>query len=253
MQRDINPNEIIMNDFDCAINEIVKLDYRTADVFKKYQLSYCCSVSVSLKSACETKGIDFEQITNELQEATRNFILPNNLPFEEWNIDFIVDFITNIHHAYIYITLPLLSSTLESFLVGHQSKYPELIRISELFSKLTEFLTLHNRHEDEIIFPYIKQIDSAYRRKEPYGNLFVRTLRKPLYTVEKEHSQIQGLLQELKIETNQFIPPENACLNYQVIIKKLEEAHNILLQHKFLEHTILFPKAIAIEQKLLQL
>ena len=251
--RGIHPNELVMEDFDCAVSDIVKLDYRTADVFKKYQLSYCCSAAISLKSACEVKGIDFELISNELKEATRNLILPNNLSFDEWKIDFLIDFITNIHHAYIYRVIPSLLSTLESFSRGHQAKYPELIGILKLFTKLAEILLLHNRHEDEIIFPYIKQIDSAYRRKEPYGNLFVRTLRKPLHIIEREHFQIQELLNDLKIETKQFIVPDKACLSYQVIIKKLEEAYNNLLQHKFLEHTILFPRAIVIEQKLLQL
>ena len=251
--RGINLNDIVMDDFDCVISDIVKLDYRTADVFKKYQLSFCCSGAISLKSACEVKGIDFELISNELKEATRNLILPNNLPFDEWKIDFLIDFITNIHHAYVYRVIPSLSSSLESFTLGHQTKYPVLTRIQELFTKLTEILLIHNRYEDEIIFPYIKQIDSAYRRKEPYGNLFVRTLRKPLHVIEREHFQIQELLNDLKIETKQFTAPDKACLSYQVIIKKLEEAHNNLLQHKFLERAILFPKAIAIEQKLLQL
>lgn len=240
-----------MDDFDCAISDIVKLDYRTADVFKKFQVSFCCSGAMGLKSACEVKGIDYEQISSELKEATRNLILPNNLPFGEWNIDFLIDFIFNIHHTYIYRVAPSLCSTLESFTLGHQTKYPELTRILGLFSNLTELLLLHNRHEDEIIFPYIKQIDSAYRRKEPYGNLFVRTLRKPLHIIEREHIQIQKLLYDLKTETNQFTAPEKACLSYQVIIKKLEEAYNNFLQHKFLEDAILFPRAIAVEQKLL--
>jgi regulator of cell morphogenesis and NO signaling len=249
----INPNDTGMIDFDCAISDIVKLDYRTADVFIKYHLSYCCSGAISLKSACELKGIEIEQISNDLKEATRNLVLPNNLPYKEWKIDFLIDFITNIHHAYIYQTIPPLCSTLESFAKGHRTKYPELTRILELFTKLAEILLLHNRHEDEIIFPYIKQIDSAYQRKEPYGNLFVRTLRKPLHIIEKEHSQINGLLKDIKIETRRFTVPDKACLSYQVIIKKLEEAHINLLQHKFLENAILFPRAIAIEQKLLQL
>lgn len=242
-----------MIDFDCAISDIVRLDYRTADVFKKYQLGFCYSMAISLKSACEAKGIDYEQISNELKEATRNLILPNNLPFGEWNIDFLIDFIINIHHAYIYRVAPSLCSTLESFTMGHQTKYPEFIRVLKLFSNLTEILLLHIRHEDEIIFPYVKQIDTAYRRKEPYGNLFVRTLRKPLHVIEREHIQIQKLLSDLKIETKQFTVPDKACLSYEVIIKKLEEAYNNFLQHKFLEHAILFPRAIAIEQKLLQL
>ena len=124
-----------MDDFDCAISDIVKTDYRTADVFKKYQLSYCCSGSVPLKSACKAKGIDFERISGELKDATRNLTFPNNLPFDEWNIDFLIDFIVNIHHVYIYRDLPALNSTLQSFTMSHQTKYPEFIRIKELFTK----------------------------------------------------------------------------------------------------------------------
>jgi regulator of cell morphogenesis and NO signaling len=249
----IHLNEIKMVDFDSAISDIVKLDYRTADIFKKYHLSYCCSGSVSLKIACELKGLDYGLILNELNDATRSLAFPNNLPYDEWKIDFLIDFIVNIHHDYIYRVMPSLRFTLESFTLGHQTKYPELIRISEVFAKLTEIITFHNRHEDEIIFPYIKQIESAYRTREPYGNLFVRTLRKPLHNIEIEHLRIRDLLNSLNAETNRFTTPDKVCLSYQVIYKKLEEAYYNLLQHKFLEHTILFPRAIEIEQKLLQL
>src|SRR5664279_1894657 len=106
-------------------------------------------------------------------------------------MDFLTAFITHIHHDYIYRAFPSLCKTLESFMLGHQSRFPELIRVTELFTKMAELLMLHNRYEDEIIFPYIKQIDSVFKSKEPYGNLFVRTLRKPLHTMEREHRQIQ--------------------------------------------------------------
>src|SRR5450432_3013148 len=105
-----------MEDFDCPISDIVKMDYRTADVFKKYQLSYCGAGLVSLKLICAAQGIDFEFLSSELRDATRNLILPNNLAFNEWKIDFLIDFITNIHHSYIYREIPPLRSTLESFI-----------------------------------------------------------------------------------------------------------------------------------------
>jgi regulator of cell morphogenesis and NO signaling len=241
-----------MDDFDGSISDIVKKDYRTADVFKKHQLGFCCSGNILLKSACEAKGIDFEVLSAELRVSTRDLRLSNDLPFNEWKIDFLIDFISNIHHKYLYQVVPPLADTLESFTVGHQDKYPELIPIRELFKKLASILVPHNRHEDEIIFPYIKQIDSAYRRNEPYGNLFVRTLRKPLHIIEIEHVQIRELLNELKRATRQFTVPDGVCLNYEVIYKKLEEVYNNLIQHKNLEDNLLFPKAIAIEQKLLQ-
>jgi len=246
----LQPGKMI--DFDGTISEIVKKDPRTAEVFKKYKLSYCCSGNIPLKSACTANGIDYLVLTEELRISTRNLILSENLPFGEWKIDFLIDLISNIHHTYIYQYIPPLSQRLESFTVGHRDKYPELITVVEIFTKITDLLIVHNRHEDEIIFPYIKQIYYAFKRKEPYGNLFVRTLRKPLHMIEQEHLQIKKLLDSLKLATKGFTPPDNACVNYLVLYKEMEEVYDNLAQHMFLEDDFLFPKAIDIERKLLQ-
>jgi regulator of cell morphogenesis and NO signaling len=240
-------------DFDRTLKEIVQTDYRAADVFKKFNLSFCCSGNMSLKSACESKHLNYEVMLNELSDATRNIQISNQLPFKDWKTEFLIDFISHIHHEYIYRVMPSLNMSLKTFSVAHSTKYPEFIRIAELFDKLSVVLTVHNRHEDEIIFPYIKQMDSAYRRKEVYANLFVRTLRKPLNFVEREHMQISELQDGLKTITRNFSFSTQVCSSYQVLIQKLKEFHENLLQHKFLEHNILFPKAMAVEQQLLQL
>ena len=235
------------------ISEIVLSDYRTADVFKRFGINYCCSGQISFLEACEAKGIDCKAVEKELIEATRNIFISNALQFSEWKIDFLIDYIINVHHAYLYKVLPVLEARLNSFIEGHKKKYPELIKTNEVFVELSNFLLPHNRHEEEIIFPYIKQITAAYQRKEPYGNLFVRTLRKPLDNIEKQHFIISEYLQKLNLYTNNYVPPANACTNHRVIYHKLHEVYNDLIQHKHLERNILFPKAIEIEQQLLQL
>ena len=239
--------------FDKTISEIVREDYRTADVFKKLGINYCCSGEVFLLEACEAKGINYIEVEKELSEATRNIYVSNALQFSEWKIDFLIDYIINVHHAYLYKALPSLEVRLNSFIEGHKKKHPELMKINEVFGELSKFLLNHNRHEEEIIFPYIKQINVAYQRKESYGNLFVRTLRKPLDNIEKQHSVIGEYLQKLKLYTNNYLPPANACTNHQVLYHNLHEVYNDLMQHKHLERNILFPKAIEIEQQLLQL
>ena len=238
---------------DSYISEIVSNDYRTADVFKKFGINYCCSGQISILEACKAKAIEYTIIDEELRNATREIYVSNTTRFSEWRIDFLIDYIINIHHAYLYEALPSLELRLISFMGGHKKKYPELAQIAEVVTDLSKFLLYHNQHEEEIIFPYIKQIDVAYRRKESYGNLFVRTLRKPLSNIEKEHESIGEHLRKLKLYTNDYQPPANACTNHQVLYHKLEEFHNDLVQHKHLEKNILFQKAIEIEQRLLQL
>lgn len=242
-----------MQDFDRPISEIVQADYRTAEVFKKYLLTYCCGADLSLRAACEGRGLDYEYLVQELSESTRNIHLSAGLSFQTWGVDFLIDFISHVHHNYTYEVLPSLTIGLQAFAVGHRKKYPHLEEVSELLNRLSDLLIVHNKHEDEIIFPYIKQINRAMERKEAYGNLFVRTLRKPLEGIDREHLQMQEILESIRSMTNHFVIPEKACTSFQVYHHRMKEFYDNLIQHMYLEHDILFPRAIHIEQQLLEL
>jgi regulator of cell morphogenesis and NO signaling len=243
----------MINDFDRPVSEIVKMDYRTADVFRKRQINFCCGGGTNLKALCETKQLDFQAVVSELTDATRDIKIPNQINLREWRIDFLVDFVKNVHHDYISQVLPPLKISLDAFALTHSHKFPELESIIGLVEKLSEKLKIHNSHEDQIIFPYIKQMYSAYTRKEIYGNLFVRTLRKPLSLAESEQKEITDLLNGLKSNTINFQPPAKSCSSYEVLISKLKELYENLLQHQYLEQNILFPRAVEIEQRLLEM
>jgi regulator of cell morphogenesis and NO signaling len=234
------------------VSEIVRSNFRTADVFTKYGINYCCGGQFSLADACSTRNIDYRQMAIELEDATRSVKLPSSLQFSEWKLDFLADYILNVHHAYLKQAIPSLESVLNVFVAGHKGKYPELIDLQEIFTELTRVLMPHIQHEDEIIFPYIKQIDAAHRRNEPYGNLFVKTLRKPLTCIEIVHDEVSGLLLELKSYTRDFNYPDSACTNHQVIFHKLREFYDDLQQHMHLENNLLYPKAKEIELHLLR-
>ena len=109
------------------------------------------------------------------------------------------------------------------------------------------------KQEEEIFFPYIKQIHHAYKHQESYARLLIRTLRKPLEEVMiKEHEATGVNLNKLRAITNNYTPPDNACITHKITFAKLKELDKDLVQHIHLESNILFPKAIAMEQELLK-
>jgi regulator of cell morphogenesis and NO signaling len=236
-----------------SVADIVKSDYRTAAIFKQYGINYCCGGQLSLLEACMVKGIDYKNLQEKLSNATRNIYINNALQFANWKIDFLIDYIINVHHAYLDETIPALKSAMFSFIEGHKKKFPELEKLFMSFTELSNILLLQNKHEEEVIFPYIKQLESTHRRKEVYGNLFVRTLRKPLSSLEKENNIIRKLLAEMEACANDFQFPSNACTSHQVIYHRLKEFHDDLVQHKHLEKNILYPRAVDLEKELLQL
>ena len=238
---------------DHTVASIVRSDYRTADVFKRYGINYCCSGNVSLRESCAQKQVSLDVLLGELEMVTKNISIPNTVNFAGWKTDFLVDYIINVHHGYLYEVLPVLETQVVSFRESHRNKFPQLTELVEIFRELSAALRTHNRYEEEIIFPYIKQIENTYRRKESYGNLFVKTLRKPLGNIEADHKKISAILQDLRQLTNNYKVPANACTTHTVIFQKLRELDNDMMQHKHLENNILFPRAIQVEKELLEL
>ena len=241
------------NDQGRSIAEIVRNDYRTSDVFRAHGINYCCDGNVTLEETCESRGLNYDEILKELEQATRTISLSNKTRFNEWKIDFLIDYIVNIHHAYLYDNLTPIQESVNGFANSHRSKFPYLPEVEKLVENLSVLILNHNRHEEEIIFPYIKQIDNAYRRKETYGSLFVKTLRKPFGSIESEHNKITQLLLELRSITNHYTYPVKACTNHRVVFHKLKELDNDLQQHKHLENNILFPRVTEMEKELLKL
>src|SRR5690242_16599354 len=83
------------------VSEIVRNDYRTARVFRKYNIDYCCGGKWPLRMVCDNKGLDFSSIKRELALSVRTIQLSNSTRFDTWSIDFLTDYIINIHHHYL--------------------------------------------------------------------------------------------------------------------------------------------------------
>ena len=235
------------------VSDIVSHDYRTADVFRKYEIEYCCGGKWSLDAVCMMKGLDVHLIKEELEQATRNIHVSNSLRFDEWRIDFLADYIVNVHHHYMKQAMPEIKKMLRSFIDEHIKKYPYLNELENDFLQLYKEVFPHMKQEEEILFPYIKQIYHAYTSKESYASLLVRTLRKPVEEVMvKEHQSAMKHIHKMRSLTQDYTAPEKACISHRVCFLKLKELDNDLSQHIHLENNILFPKAIAIEKELLK-
>ena len=234
------------------VRDIVRQDYRTARVFRKHGIDYCCGGSWSLGIVCEMKGLDFSDIRKELLHSIQTIRLSNSIRFDTWSVDFLTDYIVNIHHHYLRDALPAIKEQLHHFTVSHAKKYIYLLEVEELFNELYDETFPHLAQEEEIIFPYIRQIAHAYKSKESYASLLVRTLRKPVETVmQHEHETISKTLHGIRLLTNDYQPPPNACISHDVTFSLLKELDNDLVQHLYLENQILFPRAIAMEKELL--
>ncbi|RYY41322.1 MAG: hypothetical protein EOO08_02420 [Chitinophagaceae bacterium] len=233
-----------------TVSEIVRQDYRAADVFKKWGINYCCGGNLPLTDVCHLQGLDQAAIESDLDAARRQRALSPGIAFNEWPVPFLIDYIQLVHHAYVRSTGAALGRQLHDFVKGHLKKYPYLGEVEEAFDALLLKLGEHMQEEEEKAFPYFRQVHSAHANREAYGKLFIRTMGKPLKAFGDDHRHVGPLLRRLRTLTAHYTFGEGACTNHQVLYHKLREFDEDLVQHMHLEHNVLFPRIQALEKEL---
>lgn len=245
--------EKIVIDRKSVVADIVKEDHHAVDVFRKHGIEYCCGGRFPLEDICAEKGIPFEQIKKELEDACRVVQLPHSMDYHSWNIDFLTNYIVNVHHRYLRRTMPDTHEILGKFASGHEKKFPYISEVAGLYKKLQTAIIPHIHYEEEVVFPYICQVVHAWENNDSYARLLVKTLRKPLNALmsHEEENLASMMLQIRKLAGNYETPP-NSCTSHSIALQRLKELDNDLMQHIYLENQVLFPKAIGIEQQLLR-
>lgn len=232
-----------------TIGELVASDYRKAEVFRKFGLDFCCGGNKTLKEVCVDKGLDIKPIESaliELEKAQAG----NAINFNDWELDFLADYIVNKHHKYIISSIPVLTELCVKVKLVHGHIRPELKEIKDTFTIVSEELLEHMPVEENIVFPYIKIMIEAKRNKNQLAQPNFESIENLLKKMMAEHTLVGNNLEKIKTLSLSYTPPEGACTSYKVLFAKLEEFTNDLIEHIHLENNILFPKAIALEKEL---
>ena len=220
-----------------SIGEIVAADFRTAEIFRKAGIDFCCGGKNSLSSVCNEKGIKIDFLKSELKKVEESPRIPS-LDFDAWSLDFLCDYIVNTHHNYVLKTLPELVFYTTKIAQVHGEHHPELVEVAELFSKINGELLQHLKKEEEVLFPAIRNAvkeDSAKQKG---------VITEEITRMWGEHEFAGGAMDKIRQITCDYSVPADGCNTYQVTFRLLEQFEDDLHIHVHLENNILFPKAL---------
>lgn len=237
------------NEPDLTLGQIVAKDLRKAQLFKKYDMDFCCGGHKTLKEVCDEKGLDIIRIESELLQAEVNPYVPA-FPYNEWSLDFLIDFIINTHHMYIRKVLPELMASCEKVCHKHGEHHPELKSLLIILQEIDAELKPHMMKEERVLFPLIKQLVASKNNKTPLPESTLETIQHPIHNMETEHELVGKYLEEIRSITRSYTLPEDACNSYKFLFNLLQEFETDLHIHIHLENNILFPKAMEIERQL---
>ncbi len=233
-----------------TIGSIVAEDIRKADVFKEFNIDFCCGGKKSIDEACKENNIDSSAVIEALQKMDNYEVKPEE-DYNSWELDALVGHILNVHHSYVSQALPILDEYAAKVAEVHGDSHPEVLEIYNYYRAVAQELRMHMHKEEEILFPYINQIAIAKRTGQHLASSPFGTVRGPINMMESEHVSAGNALDAIKKLSNNYTPPEDACNTFRALYSKLNEFESDLHRHIHLESNILFPKAIKIEEELM--
>ncbi|MEM9649379.1 MAG: iron-sulfur cluster repair di-iron protein [Bacteroidota bacterium] len=233
-----------------TIGAIVTDDYRTASVFEKYHIDFCCNGNRPLSEVCEQQGLDSSIIANELVESTQQN-KTQNLNYNSWPLDLLANYIEKKHHTYVEEQISVLKGYLQKIEGVHAHRHPELFKIRGLFELSAGQLSMHMKKEELVLFPFIRKLSNAKKSGLKLDTPIFGTVENPIATMMREHDDEGESFKEIAKLSNNYTPPSDACTTYIVAYKVLKEFQDDLHLHIHLENNILFPKAVELEKELM--
>lgn len=232
-----------------TVGEYVANDFRTAALFSKYGIDFCCRGNRTLDEVCVKKEINLADLQNELN-AVLTSKKDDTIDFKSWSPNLLVDYIVEKHHAYVEEKTNVLLPFLDKLCKVHGERHPELFEINDLFKSGAGLLAQHMKKEELVLFPFIQKMGKAQKEKQAIQSPHFGTVENPIAMMKDEHTVEGDRFEKIATLTDGYTPPADACTTYKVTYQMLKEFEQDLHKHIHLENNILFPKALALQSEL---
>jgi regulator of cell morphogenesis and NO signaling len=162
----------------------------------------------------------------------------------------LITYIVDKHHAYTRDALTELPQLLDEVSSEHGEEQPDLFRLKAVFGQLREDLILHLMKEEQVLFPYIMDLEQARAEQRPSPISPFGTVRNPIRMMQSEHANADGLLRTLREIMGRCNLTDCACVGCQRLDEGLRAFDEDLTEHMHLENNLLFPRAVVLEDEL---
>jgi regulator of cell morphogenesis and NO signaling len=217
---------------------------RSIPVLERLGMDYCCHGERSIQNACTDAGITTDELMTLIDVEPAAAGVRN---WEGSTLTEIIRFVNETHHAYTRQAAETLAWMSKKVADKHGASKPEVVALARLVGQLVDDLLPHMMKEEQILFPYVQDLEDSIAAGDDAPAAFFGTARNPVRMMMLEHETVGELLVQIRAVTGNFTVPEDACTTFTAYFGLLQELETDLHNHIHLENNILFPRTIALE------
>jgi regulator of cell morphogenesis and NO signaling len=208
----------------------------------------CCGGGKPLVDAVREAGLEMDTVRARINEAAMEAeAKPEEKQKRDWlqaSLTELTDHIENTHHAFLRVIFPRISERFWKVIKAHGENHGDMLRdVQSTFDGLREEIEAHLMKEEQILFPYIREMSIALAAGKPLPPMHCGSVANPIRQMMHEHDNAGAALSAIRKRTSDYELPDDTCPTFAGLYKDLQALEADLHEHVFLENNILFPRA----------
>ena len=209
---------------------------RTAAVFERLGLDYCCGGQQTLEEACRSRDLDPGTVATLLAALESDAATGQQGAHDlsDASINELCDHIVDVHHKPLRDELPTISELMTKVVRAHGAEGPQVMELADLFGRTRTELEDHMLLEEKSLFPACRAVEDDKSGKGPDAEL--------LAELNDTHQAAGAALKQMRELSHDYQPESAHCTTHRVLLHEMHEFELDLHRHIHGENNILFPK-----------
>ncbi|EGQ2685696.1 iron-sulfur cluster repair di-iron protein ScdA [Staphylococcus pseudintermedius] len=214
------------------VADIVTHYPKTADVFRKHGIDFCCGGQISLEEAVSNHPkLSLTPLLQELEDASQQ--QGEGMQPQYLSVPSLIQYIQARYHDTLREEFKQLTPYVTKLSRVHSPNHPNLVTLKSTFDAFKSAMLTHTDEEDQNAFP--KLVRSA-------NGETVEDIDAVVQSLVDDHDEAGALLQQMRELTHDFQPPAEACGTWRLVYDRIAHLERETHAHVHLENHVLFPK-----------
>ena len=231
------------------IADLIEKNYVFASVLYYFGIQFYDYSEQTLEQVCTQRGLKVSQVVNRLEAIDSEPDVPNmsSLP-----VDIIIAYLKHTHYLFVKHKLPYIARLIQELKPSDLMHSPAAEDLKFIFPLYVEDFIRHIYKEEDTLFTYILQLNTAMQGNLHPGKLFYMMEQNSIEELAVEHDCHDDEMQGIRTLTQDYATTDQTSLLVKVVYRELQAFEQNLKTHAHIEDEILFPKALVLEKNVKQ-
>jgi len=232
------------------ISDLVDQNYVHAYVLFYFGIRFYEYSEQTLDQVCREKGLRTEQVVRELESPTH--LREADLPLVSYPLDLIIEYLKHSHFLFVKHKLPYIARLIDSFKANHDDYQTVERDLKMVFPLFVQDFIQHIYDEEDTLFSFIQALERASKGQYLPPKLYYMMEKNSVQKFAMEHEVHDDEMEGIRKITRNYTLGPQAPLHVKVLYNELKAFEQSLITHARIENEILFPKAMALENRVKQ-